>query len=306
MLSRAFTVTQTRAKTAAAELEGLRETLSSLPDEAIEGVEMEVLATERDYEKALEYLKREEEAIKEENEAQAHGEETDVAEAAEAQGPKPGPSTAEVTAAAVSAAVFKEARAAAMAESLEGESAEEKAARAAAARENKMRKVISALSALASTSGVSSEREQFMSLVANEVQRLNKDLSARSAVSMTFTGGKAQVARPESGQAPIGATRLEDRITRILKRIERELDDADSKIGERMHVLDMDNDGLISQAELRSALGFLQEQLGEDELRQLLEKLQVKAAARTGEAGAIDVKGLMALAEEASGSQVTR
>lgn len=36
----------------------------------------------------------------------------------------------------------------------------------------------------------------------------------------------------------------------ILMRLEKELDDAEKTIGERLHVIDLDNDGLISKAEL--------------------------------------------------------
>ena len=47
----------------------------------------------------------------------------------------------------------------------QGESAEEKASKTAAAREEKMRKVLSALAVLASSSGVSAERGTFLQLV---------------------------------------------------------------------------------------------------------------------------------------------
>jgi hypothetical protein len=47
----------------------------------------------------------------------------------------------------------------------QGESAEEKAAKAAAKREAKMQSVLRALGVLASTSGVTAERQTFMNLV---------------------------------------------------------------------------------------------------------------------------------------------
>ena len=49
----------------------------------------------------------------------------------------------------------------------------------------------------------------------------------------------------------IGQKRLADKVTGILERIEKELDSVESKIGEAMHVLDTDNDGMV-----RSQLGF--------------------------------------------------
>ena len=48
---------------------------------------------------------------------------------------------------------------------LQGESAEEKSAKAAAKREAKMQSVLRALGVLASTSGVTAERQTFMNLV---------------------------------------------------------------------------------------------------------------------------------------------
>ena len=54
-----------------------------------------------------------------------------------------------------------------------------------------------------------------------------------------------------------GAARLAAKVGGILERIEAELDDVDARIGERLHVLDMDNDGLISKGELEIALGFM-------------------------------------------------
>ena len=46
----------------------------------------------------------------------------------------------------------------------------------------------------------------------------------------------------------MGQKRLADRVTGILSRIEEELDHVDTRIGEAMHVLDADNDGLVPPA----------------------------------------------------------
>ena len=51
----------------------------------------------------------------------------------------------------------------------------------------------SALAVLASTSGVSRERESFMELVRNEIQRLNDQVVARGSVSMVFHAGGLKV-----------------------------------------------------------------------------------------------------------------
>ena len=43
----------------------------------------------------------------------------------------------------------------------------------------------------------------------------------------------------------LGQKRLADKVSGILQRIEKELDHVDTKIGEAMHVIDLDNDGMV-------------------------------------------------------------
>ena len=54
-----------------------------------------------------------------------------------------------------------------------------------------------------------------------------------------------QVERPEQLREIVPQKRLADKVSGILSRIEAELDAVDEKIGERMHILDLDNDGLV-------------------------------------------------------------
>ena len=51
--------------------------------------------------------------------------------------------------------------------------------------------------------------------------------------------------KPAEVQEIIGQKRLRDKVSGILERIEKELDSVESKIGEAMHVLDTDNDGMV-------------------------------------------------------------
>ena len=55
-----------------------------------------------------------------------------------------------------------------------------------------------------------------------------------------------QVDRPDKLIDIVGQSRLADKVSGILDRLERELDDADATIGNAMHVLDLDGDGLVS------------------------------------------------------------
>ena len=54
--------------------------------------------------------------------------------------------------------------------------------------------------------------------------------------------------RPGELHEVVGHERLEANVQTILQRIERELDAVDTRIGEKMHVLDLDNDGLVCAA----------------------------------------------------------
>lgn len=103
--------------------------------------------------------------------------------------------------------------------------------------------ICSALAALASSSGVVTEREAFMDLVEKEIERLQSQLGSKGT-SMVFTKGQLAVDRSRIEEA-LGQRRLEDRVTGILKRVERELDDVDAKIGNKFRLLDIDNDGVV-------------------------------------------------------------
>lgn len=290
LLSRAFTVTAPIGKAPVTDVSSLRETLSSLPDEAVEDVELFATTADGDktaaYERKLDLLEREEELIKEEEEAAVATELPVTAGRATAK---------ELAATAAAAAVVREAAASSLMDILdESESQEEKATREAAAKQARMRQVLHALAALATSSGVTTEREAFMELVQKEIDRLHSVMGSRS-VGMVFTRGHLEVDRARLEQA-LGQKRLEERVTGILKRVEKELDDADTKIGDRLRVLDLDNDGIVSQEELRSAMSFLRQQMGEEDLRSMLEALAAEAPASGAQGGGIDVAKLMELA----------
>ena len=87
--------------------------------------------------------------------------------------------------------------------------------------------------------------------------------------------------------------RVTDRVNRMLASVKKDLDAADGKIGEKLHVLD--NDGRISVEELTRVGGVLAEELDDEdhkELRGILEGLNVD------EQGRIDVEELSALVSE--------
>jgi len=266
---------ESKTKMDVSSIDSIRETLSTMSEDVVEDVELFATSSadrSEEYEKKIELLEREEELIREEEELVLDVSLPDVHTADDIHSR----TAREKAATAAAAAVVKEAAMSSFADVLDRESAEEREFKAAAAKEVKMQKVVNAIAALASSSGVISEREAFMDLVEKEIERLQSSLGNKGA-GMVFTKGQLNVDRGRIEEA-LGQTRLEDRIGSILKRVERDLDDVEKKIGDKFKLLDTDNDGIISQEELQLALGFLKEQLGEEEVASLMEELAEEGA----------------------------
>lgn len=272
LLSRAFTITspfKEPENKRNEQYEAVRETLSTLPAEVVEDVTMELEGDGKGgvmaIEKKLEMLRREEELIKEEEEVERKAAEAGAAapaaaivavEPPDAAGAATGlPAGAAQAAAAAAAAVVREAAAGTARDLLafSGMSEEERAAKDAAAKEKKMRDMISALAALASNSGVAKERALFMNLLKKEIHRVGVAAAEPAAATMVFTGKGLEVLHPDESETLYKAAqatvpkRLTDRVSSILHRIELELDDVESKIGNKLKLIDKDGDGMISR-----------------------------------------------------------
>ncbi|KAG2426023.1 hypothetical protein HYH02_014884 [Chlamydomonas schloesseri] len=379
LLSRAFTITASVKDVAAKKdlaYEKLKETLSVIPEEVVERVEFETLGAgsggggvdgAKAMEKKLEFLKREEEIIKEEAavakaaaaKAAADKAAADKAAAAAAAAPaaaaaaEPTMSAAaavdataaaaaaaagaraaaaaaaaapEAPAAAATAAAAKAAAAAATAAALKPEldaalrvevlSEEEKAAKEAAAREARVSATLEALLSLASSSAVARERQVFMDLVRKEVNRLNASLVEKSGggAAMAFSntglttpaaaagaaaaGGSGAAAASTSGSGAAGAVGA--RVAKMLKNIEQELDKVESKIGDKLQLLDTDRDGMVSREELQAAISFLRTQMSPADLDLLFKKL---GAAASEPGRPIKIDELAALAHDSRASK---
>ena len=137
LLSRAFTVTTPIGQPSTVDVTSLRETLSTMPEEVVEDVELFATSDGGDkseaYERKLELLEREEELIREEQECEM---EFDLPAMSTAG------SAAQKAATAAAAAVVKEAAASSLADILDKESEEERSFKAAAAKQAKMRKIL--------------------------------------------------------------------------------------------------------------------------------------------------------------------
>jgi len=293
LLSRAFTITarkpavgpQDVSTAKDASYEKVKETLGVIPEEAVDHA-MEASGHGRsveDMKSRLEFLRREEEAIKAEQRRQETAQKAALAQekqmrAAVTQGDMPSATPA-------SAAEGETAVAQSIAD-------EEAAEAAAQAREHKLRVYMSALMDMATGSGVASERGVFMGLMRKEIERVNDDLVSKgkesSTGTMTFTGKGLEFTKghePSEEQAADEQgvlAQLTQRTSRMLESIEKELDAVEHKIGKSLHLIDTDGDGKVSTAELEKAMSFLREQLSTEELGQLL--TQVRKAAKSADA----------------------
>ena len=93
----------------------------------------------------------------------------------------------------------------------------------------------------------------------------------RTGSYVVFTGSGVESVRPEDEHLKTDQVtqQVSDRVQKMLIRIEEDLDKAEAAIGGRLHLLDKDNDGVISRSELQQALSFLQEEVSEEEMHQL-------------------------------------
>jgi hypothetical protein len=94
---------------------------------------------------------------------------------------------------------------------------------------------------------------------------------ARAGSYVVFTGSGIESVRPADEQERTDriTQHVSDRVKKMLIRIESDLDKAEEHIGEKLHLLDTDNDGVISKKELEDALKFLDQELTEEEMQQL-------------------------------------
>ncbi|GAX86168.1 hypothetical protein CEUSTIGMA_g13581.t1 [Chlamydomonas eustigma] len=202
-------------------------------------------------------------------------------------------------------------------------SEEEVAAAAAEEQQRRLRKAVQALLDLATGSGVAKERVTFMELLKNETDRLNEDLFKKPTGTLVFSNKGMEVSKTPEGEEeePLrgaGGTsvsrgaeteedesmpkRLSDRVSRMLIDIEKELDKVELSIGSRMHVLDTNRDGIISQEELEQAFLLIKAQLTPEEHLQLYKQLRALSADNSGDIHMTNLLQLAASAKESAQS----
>ncbi|KAF5205887.1 Letm1 domain-containing protein letm2 protein [Thalictrum thalictroides] len=253
ILSRAFTVSgKLRPE------EAVMNTMSSLPDEVVDTVQVITLSSEdsvSERRRKLEFLEMQEELIKEEEE----DEEEEQARKASVI------SQEDVALKEMTVPTAKEAQEQAQAKMLE--------------KREQLCELSRALAVLASASSVSREREEFMKLVNKEIKLYN------SMVEKEGTEGEEEAKKAYRAASEVSeqaaettvddkvSSALIDRVDAMLQNLEKEIDDVDAKIGDRWRLLDRDYDGKVTPEEVAAAAAYLKDTLDKEGVQELISSL---------------------------------
>lgn len=238
--------------------EAVQATLSSLPDEVVDTVQVTTLPSEdsvAERRRKLEFLEMQEELIKEEEEE----EEEELAKMKEASGKQKDVALEEMIVPTTKEAQQKMAK--------------------AFDKEEQLCELSRALAVLASASSVSQEREEFLRLVNKEVELYNSMVEKEGTEGEKAAIKAYRAARDDSDQAVERAlgdkvsSALIDRVDSMLHKLEKEIDEVDATIGDRWRLLDRDYDGKVTPEEVASAAAYLKDTLGREGIADLISKL---------------------------------
>lgn len=235
--------------------EAVQATLSTLPDEVVDTVGTALPSEDSVLERRrkLEFLKMQEELIKEEEEKE------------EKEQARMKDSDEDIALKEMSIPKAREALEQAQAKAQE--------------KQEQLCRLSRALAVLASASSVSREREEFLRLVNKEIGLYN------SMVEKEGTDGEEEAirayiaSRDESDHAAelaVGdkvSSALIDRVDAMLQNLEKEIDDVDAVIGDRWRLLDRDYDGKVTPEEVAAAAVYLKDTLDKEGIQELISNL---------------------------------
>ncbi|GAA0160868.1 secondary carrier transporter [Lithospermum erythrorhizon] len=279
LLSRAFSVSGKKPE------EIVQATLSSLPDELVDTIQVTSLPSEdtlAERRRRLEYLEMQEELIKEEQKKQ------------EEQQAKLKESHTKQKDVALEGMMDPTAR---EREEQEKEMSQEK--------QEQFCVISRALSILALASSVSREREDFLRLVNKEIGIYNSMVEKEGVESEAEAKKAYKAAREESN--PTEETTVEDKVSSflidrvddMLQKLEKEIDDVDATIGNRWRLLDRDYDGKVTAEEVASAASYLKDTLDKEGIQELISNLSKDRE------GKIRVEDIVRLASQKDDKETT-
>ncbi|VAI46811.1 unnamed protein product [Triticum turgidum subsp. durum] len=240
-------------------------TLSSLPDEVVDTVGT-VLPSEdsvSERRKKLEFLEMQEELIKEEEKKKEKEEKAKQKKEEKAKLKEPEADEQDL----------------ALNEMTEPTAREEEELREGKQRDKEQLCNISrALAVLASASSVRKERQEFLSLVNQEIGLYN------SMIEKEGTDGEEakrayMAAREEADDADEVAAEekvssaLIEKVDAMLQGLEKEIDDVDAQIGNRWQLLDRDHDGKVTPEEVAAAAAYLKDTIGKEGVQEFISNL---------------------------------
>ncbi|BGP13998.1 hypothetical protein JCM10213_005584 [Rhodosporidiobolus nylandii] len=252
-------------------MRSLKDTLASLPDNLVNEAELEVSSDSASYKQRLEVLQQQEELIEDEEEQ----------EAKEAEARR----------------VKKEAAEEAKREEQEKREAEEK--------EKELAEKGQAEEMLPESEVKEATKEEpkeaapdpaDVRMTAEQVQELGSALeilSAKSSVIKERTELRKLIEENEKAEQEEGAqpNPLNKRLKSLLTKIDKQLEEYDSSVGDRLSMFSPDQEGRISAKDLRSALEVIAHRPSEEEIVVLLDKLDPDGD------GFIPLEDILSLAE---------
>ncbi|KQK06415.1 mitochondrial proton/calcium exchanger protein [Brachypodium distachyon] len=260
ILSRAFTLSG-RMKPE----DAVVATLSSLPDEVVDTVGT-VLPSEdpvSERRRKLEFLEMQEELIKEEEKKKEKEEKAKQKKEEKARLKEPEAAEEDL----------------ALKEMTEATAREEELIKAKQHDNEKFCNISRALAVLSSASSVSKERQEFLSLVNKEIELYHSMLEKEGTEGKEEAKKAYMAAREESDDASEVATEekvssaLIDKVDAMLQELEKEIDDVDAKIGNRLQLLDRDHDGKVTPEEVAAAAAYLKDTIAKEGVQELVNQL---------------------------------
>lgn len=254
ILSRSFTVSGKLKPE-----EAVQATLSSLPDEVVDTIQVTSLPSEdsvSERRRKLEFLEMQEELIKEEEEKK------------------------EVEQARKESSSSQEDKALKEMNISTAKEAHQLARDRAVENKEQLCEISRALAVLASASSVSTEREDFLRLVNKEIELYNSMVEKEGSNGEKDAYKAYKAAREEHEHATESgeegdkvSSALIERVDAMLQNLEKEIDDVDAKIGDRWRLLDRDYDGKVTPEEVASAAMYLKDTLGKEGIQELISNL---------------------------------
>ncbi|GAB2277146.1 hypothetical protein Dimus_011853 [Dionaea muscipula] len=236
--------------------EAVQATLSSLPDEVVDTVQVTSLPSEdsvAERRRKLEFLEMQEELIKEEEEKE------------------------EELQAKLKEAIVNEKDIAL--EEMRDPTSGEAVKHEPMEKDEQLCDLSSALAVLASASSVRREREEFLRLVNKEIELYNsmvdKEGEGEGEAEKAYRAAREEVTDEavETSPAHKVSSALIDRVDAMLHNLEKEIDHVDTQIGDRWRLLDRDYDGKVTPEEVIAAANYLKDTLGKDGIQELISKL---------------------------------